>query len=157
MPRGSLSKAKRHDANGWKIQYGRTGQGNGNIHGDVHTAVRWYLEWVHAERKLPSDLQCLFRIACFQKMDERAPSFKKNRANELLVMFDNWRVLLTWRFSNCAEVSRSEVDVEVQNLRGSFALRGGRGGSVPPRKLRLRDGRVGSSPAQKLRVARWNC
>ena len=36
-------------------------------HGDVHTAVEWYLKW-HATQKLPDDAERCFNILCFKKM-----------------------------------------------------------------------------------------
>ena len=73
----------------------QSGQGNGNMPGDVHTAVHWYLKWIQGGRKLPTDLELLFRIACFRKMDERVPKFTADEAKDTLAVFDDQRMLLT--------------------------------------------------------------
>ena len=52
--------------------------------GDVHTAVRWYLEWVRASHALREYVRSLLRIACFRKMAQRAPVLTASEAGELL-------------------------------------------------------------------------
>ena len=52
--------------------------------GDVHTAVRWYLEWVRASHALREDVRSLLRIACFRKMAQRAPVLTASEAGQLL-------------------------------------------------------------------------
>ena len=85
----------RQDALGESAGFPRSaGEGDREPAGDVHTAVRWYLEWVRRGRQLPSELGLLFRTACFRKMEERAPAFTTGQAEDLLASL-RWRRPLT--------------------------------------------------------------
>ena len=52
----------------------RGGENKLQLTGHVHTAVRWYLEWVRRDRRLPAEVEPLFRMACFRKMEARRRS-----------------------------------------------------------------------------------
>jgi hypothetical protein len=54
--------------------------------GDVHTAVRWYLEWIANCKDLPDTLKGLFRMACFKKMATSLPSVSPEKAVEMLAI-----------------------------------------------------------------------
>ena len=62
--------------------------------GDVHTAVRWYLEWIANGKDLAVTVKGLVRIPCFNKMAMSAPSRSPERAKEMLAI-PHWRGALT--------------------------------------------------------------
>jgi hypothetical protein len=62
--------------------------------GDVHTAVRWYLEWIVNGKVIPHKVRGLFRLACFQKMAMNAPRLTPEQAKKLLAI-PHWRGALT--------------------------------------------------------------
>ena len=62
--------------------------------GDVHTAVRWYLEWIAYGNDLPASVDRLFRLSCFRKMAKSAPILSPEKAKQLLSI-PHWRGALT--------------------------------------------------------------